>query len=77
MSNLFEDKLAIREIVENWVLYRDAGDWERFSTVWLRRLDDSNLVSRTSEGFDRSQPQTFRSGRNILNHRRLDLRRCG
>jgi hypothetical protein len=28
------DKLAIREIVENWVLWRDAGDWERFATVW-------------------------------------------
>ena len=34
MSDLFADKLAIREIVENWVLYRDAGDWERFATVW-------------------------------------------
>ena len=28
------DKLAIREIVENWALWRDAGDWERFATVW-------------------------------------------
>lgn len=28
------DKLAIRETIENWVLYRDAGDWERFRTVW-------------------------------------------
>ena len=28
------DRLAIREVVENWVLYRDAGDWERFKTVW-------------------------------------------
>jgi hypothetical protein len=28
------DKLAIRETVENWVLWRDAGDWERFATVW-------------------------------------------
>ena len=35
MSNeLTADKLAIRETVENWVLYRDAGDWERFATVW-------------------------------------------
>jgi hypothetical protein len=34
MNHLFEDKLAIREVVENWVLYRDAGDWERFATVW-------------------------------------------
>ena len=34
MRDLFADKLAIREVVENWVIYRDAGDWERFATVW-------------------------------------------
>ncbi len=28
------DKVAIRELIENWVLWRDAGDWERFRTVW-------------------------------------------
>lgn len=28
------EKLAIRELIENWVLWRDAGDWERFRTVW-------------------------------------------
>jgi hypothetical protein len=28
------DKAAIRELVENWVLWRDAADWERFATVW-------------------------------------------
>ena len=28
------DRLAIRETVENWVLWRDAADWERFATVW-------------------------------------------
>jgi hypothetical protein len=28
------DRLSIREAVENWVLWRDAGDWERFATVW-------------------------------------------
>ncbi|MQA85310.1 MAG: nuclear transport factor 2 family protein [Streptosporangiales bacterium] len=30
----FLDRLAIREVVENWVVWRDAGDWERFATVW-------------------------------------------
>jgi len=29
-----EDKLAIIEVVQNWALWRDAGDWERFRTVW-------------------------------------------
>jgi len=28
------ERLAIRELIENWVLWRDAGDWERFRTVW-------------------------------------------
>ena len=31
---MIDDRLAIREVVENWVLWRDAGDWERFATVW-------------------------------------------
>ncbi len=34
MDELTADKLAIRETVENWVVWRDAGDWERFATVW-------------------------------------------
>jgi hypothetical protein len=29
-----EDKLTIIETVQNWALWRDAGDWERFRTVW-------------------------------------------
>ncbi|HVQ16901.1 MAG TPA: nuclear transport factor 2 family protein [Vicinamibacterales bacterium] len=29
-----EDELQIRTVVENWVLWRDAGDWDRFATVW-------------------------------------------
>lgn len=29
-----DDKLAILEVVQNWALWRDAGDWERFRTVW-------------------------------------------
>ena len=28
------DRLRIREVIENWALWRDAGDWERFRTVW-------------------------------------------
>ena len=32
--SLEADRRAIRELVENWVVWRDAGDWERFRTVW-------------------------------------------
>jgi hypothetical protein len=33
-TDLAADKVAIRELVENWALWRDAADWERFATVW-------------------------------------------
>ena len=28
------DRVLVRELIENWVVWRDAGDWERFRTVW-------------------------------------------
>ncbi len=28
------ERLAIREMVENWAVWRDAGDWDRFRGVW-------------------------------------------
>lgn len=34
MDTLLQDRLAIAETVQNWALWRDAGDWERFRTVW-------------------------------------------
>ena len=34
MQDGWEDRLAIVESVQNWALWRDAGDWERFRTVW-------------------------------------------
>ena len=29
------DRFEIRELIENWVLWRDAAEWERFATVFL------------------------------------------
>jgi hypothetical protein len=34
MDALMNDRLAVAEVVNNWALWRDAGDWERFATVW-------------------------------------------
>jgi len=28
------DQLRIRQVVEDWAVWRDSGDWERFRTVW-------------------------------------------
>jgi hypothetical protein len=34
METALIERLRIREVIENWVLWRDSGDWERFRTVW-------------------------------------------
>ncbi len=57
-----DDAQAIRDLVENWVVWRDAGDWDRFATVWH---DDgvmmatwfqgpaADFIAVSREGFDR------------------------
>ena len=34
MNQDLVDRLEIRELIQNWALWRDAGDWERFASVW-------------------------------------------
>jgi len=34
MQDAMIERQRIREVVENWVVWRDAGDWDRFRTVW-------------------------------------------
>ena len=34
MDEAMIERLRIREVVENWAVWRDAGDWDRFWTVW-------------------------------------------
>ncbi|SDI24518.1 nuclear transport factor 2 family protein [Alloyangia pacifica] len=46
-SRLREDKLALRDLVENWVLWRDAGLWEKFRTVWH---DDGRMMATWTQG---------------------------
>jgi len=41
------DRLAIRDLIENWVLWRDAGDWDRFQTVWH---DDGVMMATWFQG---------------------------
>lgn len=61
------EKWAIREIVENWVLYRDAGDWDRFAALWH---DDGWMTATWFQGpaadFISASRQGFEQGVNIL-----------
>jgi hypothetical protein len=34
MDGALQQRLAITEVVNNWVLWSDSGDWQRFATVW-------------------------------------------
>jgi len=34
MTDVAADNIAIRELVENWAVWRDARLWDRFRTVW-------------------------------------------
>jgi hypothetical protein len=68
MSEAFADKLAIRETVENWVLWRDAGDWERFATVWHPEgWMTATWFQGPAERFIEVSREGFNRGVNILN----------
>jgi hypothetical protein len=54
-----EDKLAIREVVEDWALWRDAGDWDRFATVWH---DDGWMTATWFQGPARQFVEVSRAG---------------
>lgn len=56
------DRLTIREAVENWVVWRDARDWERFATVWHPdgimmatwfQGSAADFIAASREGFDK------------------------
>jgi hypothetical protein len=56
------DRLAIRELIENWVLWRDARLWDRFRTVWHKdgqmwatwfQGSYEDFIRVSQEGYDR------------------------
>lgn len=61
------DRQAIRDLVENWVVWRDAGDWERFRSVWH---DDGRMMATWFQGpadeFIRVSREGFERGVRIL-----------
>jgi hypothetical protein len=61
------DRLAIRDLVENWAVWRDAADWERFRTVWH---DDGRMMATwfqgTADEFIRVSREGFERGVRIL-----------
>jgi hypothetical protein len=42
-----EDRRLIAELLQNWVVWRDAGDWERFRAVWH---PDGRMMATWTQG---------------------------
>jgi len=47
MEGVALSRQLIRELIENWVLWRDAGMWDRFRTVWH---DDGRMMATWFQG---------------------------
>jgi hypothetical protein len=62
-----DDEAAIRQVIQNWAVWRDAGDWERFRTVWH---DDGRMMATWFQGsadeFIAVSREGFERGVNIL-----------
>jgi hypothetical protein len=41
------DRLEIRDLIENWAVWRDAGDWDRFRSVWH---PDGRMMATWTQG---------------------------
>ena len=61
------DRQAIRDLVENWVVWRDAGDWDRFRTLWH---PDGRMMATwfqgTADEFVKVSQEGFARGVRIL-----------
>ena len=42
ISSEYQDRCDIRDLVERWVIWRDAGEWIRFRTLWH---DDGQMTA--------------------------------
>ena len=57
-----QDKLAIRELIDNWAVWRDSFQWDRFRTVWHKdgqmratwfQGSHEEFIRVSQEGYDR------------------------
>ena len=41
------DRMELRQLIDNWAIWRDAGFWEKFRTVWH---DDGRMMATWTQG---------------------------
>jgi len=54
-----DERQAIRSLIENWVVWRDAGDWDRFRTVWH---EDGRMMATWFQGSAEEFIEVSRTG---------------
>ncbi|RKE36964.1 SnoaL-like protein [Paraburkholderia sp. BL23I1N1] len=59
MEQAMIDRLTIRETIENWAVWRDAGDWERFATPWH---PDGRMMATWFQGSGREFIEVTKAG---------------
>ncbi|MDR0780522.1 MAG: nuclear transport factor 2 family protein [Pseudomonadales bacterium] len=64
------DKLTIRQLVDDWIIYSDGGfDWERFRAVWH---DDGRMMATWTQGnadeFVAMRKMSFEKGATSILH---------
>jgi hypothetical protein len=67
VPNTTEDRTLIREIIENWAVWRDSGDWERLAGTWHSdgRMSATFFQGFASEYVEASR-KAFETGAKIL-----------
>ncbi len=67
MDQTLLDRLAIMQVVNDWVLWSDSGDWQRFATVWH---DDGWMTATWFQGpateFQKARRSGFERGVSII-----------
>ena len=67
MSDVVAAKLAIREVIDDWVVASDSGDWDKFATVWH---DDGWMTATWFQGpateFQKARRAGFDRGVSII-----------
>jgi hypothetical protein len=67
MEQTLLDRLAIRQVVDDWVLWSDSGDWQKFATVWH---DDGWMTATWFQGpateFQKARRAGFERGVSII-----------
>jgi len=67
MEQTLLDRLLITQVVNDWVLWSDSGDWQRFATVWH---DDGWMTATWFQGpateFQKARRAGFERGVSII-----------